>query len=114
MIDKHGPGGDARNETAVTERRREIDVSKPFSLESLLPSLVNGVPLSDSHYVTPKPFGPLINGRDMFEIVATSVYQKAGYTTVNFVDDWRLHLASGDVHCFGNTYRDTTQPWWSK
>ncbi|KAM3497284.1 hypothetical protein MY10362_009361 [Beauveria mimosiformis] len=114
LIDEHGPGGDARNETAVTKRRREIDVSKPFSLESLLPSLVNGLPLSDSHYVAPKPFGPLINGRDMFEILATSAYKEAGYTTVEFVDDWRFHLASGDLHCFSNTYRDASQPWWLK
>ncbi|OAA59372.1 Protein-arginine deiminase [Cordyceps fumosorosea ARSEF 2679] len=108
-------GGDLRNGTQIPRRRRrQVDTSESPEFDSLLPSLVNGVPLSDSHYVAPKPFGPVINGRDMFELVATSVYNKAGFTTVDFVDDWRLHLASGDVHCFTNTYRDASQPWWSE
>lgn len=110
LIDIHGPGGDSANDTTTVERRQS-QPSKPVSLESYLPSLVNGVPLSDSHYLAPKPFGPLIDGRDMFEIVASNVYKKAGFT-VDFHDDWLFHSSSGDLHCMTNTFRDTSTPWW--
>ncbi|EGX88429.1 putative protein-arginine deiminase [Cordyceps militaris CM01] len=115
FVDAHGQGGDSRNETAAAAlRRRQDHGSGPVTLESLLPSLVNGVPLSDAHYLAPKPYGPIFNGHDVFETVAVNQYKKAGFTTVEFLDEWRLHQSSGDLHCFTNTFRDASEPWWSK
>ncbi len=77
-----------------------------------MPSLVNGVPLSDSYYLAPKPFGPVIDGKDIFEEAATAAYKKAGFTTVEYLEEWRIHTAAGDLHCMSNTFRDTSKPWW--
>ncbi|XWW97726.1 hypothetical protein V2A60_005713 [Cordyceps javanica] len=79
---------------------------------SYLPSMVNGVPLSDSHYMAPKPFGPEINGEDIFETAAKNLYQKVGFSRVDFHDTWVFHKAVGDIHCMTNTYRDTSDKWW--
>lgn len=82
------------------------------SHESYLPSMVNGVPLSSSHYMAPKPFGPEINGEDIFETAAKNLYQKVGFSRVDFHDAWIFHKSSGDVHCMTNTFRDASEQWW--
>ncbi|KHN95704.1 Protein-arginine deiminase [Metarhizium album ARSEF 1941] len=112
-IDIHGPGGDSDHDT-TTVQRRQWQPSKPVHFDSYLPSLVNGVPLSYRHVLVPKPFGPLINGHDIFEIVTKSVYKKAGVAIVHFLDGWQFHKYSGDFHCMTNTFRDTSAPWWLK
>ncbi|KAM3518206.1 hypothetical protein MY4038_010152 [Beauveria bassiana] len=99
-------------ETTTTEKRRQADTPEPPEYNSLLPSLVNGVPLSDSHYLAPKPFGAVIDGKDIFEEAATAAYKKAGFTTVHFLEEWILHAAVGDLHCMTNTFRDISEPWW--
>ncbi|KAM3461343.1 hypothetical protein NHJ6243_005127 [Beauveria neobassiana] len=86
---------DKRDEVAAettAEKRRQAATPELPEYNSVLPSLVNGVPLSDSHYLAPKPFGIVIDGKDIFEEAATAAYKKAGFTTVQYLDDWRLHV----------------------
>ncbi|KAK2609000.1 hypothetical protein QQS21_002480 [Conoideocrella luteorostrata] len=97
--------------TAKTVWRRKY-LKDYESFEPYLPSLVNGLPLSDSHYIAPKPHGPIVNGQDVFERRASDTYKKAGFATVDFIDEWMLHQVSGDLHCFTNTFRDSSVPWW--
>ncbi|KAK2599053.1 hypothetical protein QQS21_005520 [Conoideocrella luteorostrata] len=73
-------------------------------LNSAFPSQVNGVPLSDSLFMAPKPWGPVVNGEDVLQKLSADAYSKAGFQ-VDFIDDWELHRGSGDLHCFTNTYR---------
>ncbi|KAM0743565.1 hypothetical protein ACQRIT_001824 [Beauveria bassiana] len=106
---------DEDNEVAAdntTEQRRRADTPKLIRHNSVLPVLVNGVPLSDSYYLAPKPFGTVIDGKDIFEEAATAAYKKAGFTTVDYLEEWRIHSAVGDLHCMTNTFRDISEPWW--
>ncbi|KAM3439507.1 hypothetical protein NHJ13734_003672 [Beauveria thailandica] len=96
----------------TTEQRRQTDASAAVRYTSVLPSLVNGLPLSDSHYLAPKPFGTVIDGKDIFEEAATAAFKKAGFSTVEYLEEWRIHAGVGDLHCLSNTYRDTAEPWW--
>ncbi|KID94146.1 arginine deiminase type-3, partial [Metarhizium majus ARSEF 297] len=80
-------------------------------LNSAFPSQINGVPLSDSVFIAPKPWGPVVDGEDMIEKMSREAYAAAGFD-VDFIDDWELHLGSGDLHCYTNTYRTPTAQWW--
>ncbi|OAQ62763.1 arginine deiminase type-3 [Pochonia chlamydosporia 170] len=80
-------------------------------LNSAFPSQVNGVPLSDSVFIAPKPWGPVVNNEDVIQKLTAEAYSKAGFE-VDFIDEWDLHLASGDLHCFTNTYRSMSAKWW--
>lgn len=76
------------------------------------PGMINGIVLSETDYLSPKPWGPLVDGRDVFEEAAASVYAKAGLA-VTFMDDWNTHHnGGGEIHCGTNTVRQTDQPWW--
>lgn len=90
------------------ERRDDAGV---FPVSSTFPSAINGLVLSDSVYVAPKQFGPVVNGTDIMEEAVKKAYGKIGYT-VDFVDDFPFFRAAGDVHCATNTLRDTSIPWW--
>ncbi|EJP62292.1 uncharacterized protein BBA_08719 [Beauveria bassiana ARSEF 2860] len=96
----------------TTEQRRRAAATKPPRYSSVLPSLVNGVPLSDSHYLAPQPFGTIIDRKYIFQEAATAAFKKAGFTTVDYLEEWRIHSAFGDLHCMSNTFRDISEPWW--
>ncbi|OAR02995.1 hypothetical protein LLEC1_03841 [Akanthomyces lecanii] len=92
-----------------TSEPDEGDQSVP--LNSAFPSQVNGVPLSDSLFMAPKPWGPVVDGEDVIQKMSKDAYSAAGLD-VDFVDDWGLHLVSGDLHCYTNTYRAVSAQWW--
>jgi protein-arginine deiminase len=70
-----------------------------------IPNAVNGVSLNNGVYLTPKQYGPLVNGRDVFEQAVTDVLRNAGLRP-SVVDDFlALHLEAGELHCGTNTYR---------
>ncbi|KAK7712445.1 hypothetical protein SLS64_004829 [Diaporthe eres] len=76
------------------------------------PGMINGVVLSGIDYLSPKPWGPLVDGKDVFEEAAISVYAKAGLN-VTFMYDWNTHhLFMGEIHCGTNTARQADHPWW--
>lgn len=84
----------------------------PLKVRAYYPGMVNGVVLSETDYLSPKPWGPSVDGKDVFEEAAISVYAKAGLT-VTFMDDWDTHhIGWGEIHCGTNTVRQTDQPWW--
>ncbi|GAA0466825.1 hypothetical protein Ade02nite_93370 [Paractinoplanes deccanensis] len=74
------------------------------------PNLINGLVAAGHRYVAPKPYGPLLHGRDVFEDAATSALATIGYR-VTFVDDLTsAHVSEGEIHCSTNTFRDYLRP----
>ncbi len=74
------------------------------------PGTVNELVFGDT-IVMPKPFGPQINGADLFEKdlqdrLGTAVNELGSMGTglsVNFADDWdEYHILAGEVHCGSN------------
>lgn len=77
-----------------------------------VPDAINGVVLSDSYYLAPNPWGPLIDGKDIMAEAITAAYAKVNYT-VHYMDDWySLHLSSSEIHCGSNTWRNADDIWW--
>lgn len=76
------------------------------------PGMVNGVVLTDSMVLTPNPWGPIINGEDIFAAAARDSYSSAGFN-VTFQDDWfSHHVGMGEIHCGSNVWRNADAPWW--
>lgn len=76
------------------------------------PGVVNGVVLSDSFYLSPNPWGPIIDGEDILAAQVVEAYGKANYN-VTFMDNFfSHHIWAGEIHCGSNTWRDTQAPWW--
>lgn len=83
-----------------------------YQVAALYPGTINGVVLSDSQYVAPNPWGPIIDGKDILAAATVAAYAKANYT-VTFMDDWfSHHVGTGEVHCGSNTIRQITAKWW--
>lgn len=80
-------------------------------VKSFFPQSINGLVLG-SEYVAPKPWGPLVNGKDILEEAIMEIYQRANMT-VRFVDDYMSHhVRGGEVHCGTNTLRQMDFAWW--
>jgi protein-arginine deiminase len=77
------------------------------------PGTVNGVYLSDTHFASPDPHGPIIDGKDIFKTQLEEALQPYGIS-VDWVEDWNLyHRLEGEIHCGSNVKRQTTGPkWW--
>jgi protein-arginine deiminase len=78
------------------------------------PGTVNGIYLSDTVYGPPKPHGPKINGKDIFETQLVEAFAPYGIT-VHFIEDWDLyHRLDGEVHCGSNATRQVPDAnyWW--
>ena len=75
--------------------------------------MVNGLYLSDTHFVAPDPHGPEIEGKDPFKDVMSTKLAAVG-VTVHFAEDWDLyHRAMGEIHCGTNATRAVpTAKWW--
>ncbi|KAL7911674.1 hypothetical protein GGI35DRAFT_477378 [Trichoderma velutinum] len=79
---------------------------------ALFPGVLNGVVLSDSQYLSPNPWGPMIDGIDIMAQATDKVYGKAGLN-VTYIDDWYSHHeGGGEVHCGTNTIRIPAKGWW--
>ncbi|MFB8275101.1 protein-arginine deiminase domain-containing protein [Nocardia colli] len=80
---------------------------EPDALVSFYPGAINGVLINASNYIAPRQWGPVVNGRDVFEAAVTDAYRSAG-VSVHYVDDWEtLHVAGGEIHCGTNVLRQT-------
>ncbi|BCS24489.1 protein-arginine deiminase domain-containing protein [Aspergillus puulaauensis] len=83
-----------------------------FQLVSFLPATVNGVVLG-KHYVSPKPWGPVVEGDDIMAKASRQAYARANMS-ISFVDDYLSHhVVGGEVHCGSNTLREADVTWWS-
>jgi hypothetical protein len=85
---------------------------QPNKADALTGDIVNMLVLNKT-CIPPKPFGPVVGGKDLFEEEMRKALKPLGLT-VNFLDDWyEYHVAKGEVHCGTNTLR--AQPnakWW--
>ncbi|KAK8100136.1 hypothetical protein PG999_010510 [Apiospora kogelbergensis] len=89
----------------------ETTLENEYLTASFWPASINGVVVGD-HYITPRPWGPVVAGEDVFAKAVEAAYGKAGMT-VSYVDDFLSHHAGfGDVHCGSNTFRQTDLAWW--
>ncbi|KXX82207.1 Protein-arginine deiminase type-4 [Madurella mycetomatis] len=79
-------------------------------LKAMLPQALNGLVLGRK-YVAPKQWGPVLDGRVIFEEAVKEVYGRAGME-VAWVDDYMSHhVRGGEVHCGTNTLREASE-WW--
>ncbi|UKZ79920.1 hypothetical protein TrVFT333_007683 [Trichoderma virens FT-333] len=79
---------------------------------ALYPGVLNGVVLSDFQYLSPNPWGPVIDGIDIMAQAIDKVYGKAGMDVI-YIDDWYSHHeGGGEVHCGTNTVRLPAYGWW--
>jgi protein-arginine deiminase len=79
---------------------------------AFFPDMVNHLILNGYHII-PKPYGPIINGKDLFEEMMCNALPSS--CQVRFIDDWHsYHELSGEVHCGTNTLREPFDDvrWW--
>jgi len=77
-----------------------------------VPGMVNGIYVADGHFVAPKPHGPVVDGKDIFEQAMIDKLKPLGIT-VHFAEDWEYHAGVGEVHCGTNTRRKIPDTkWW--
>ncbi|PNY25852.1 Protein-arginine deiminase type-1 [Tolypocladium capitatum] len=101
-------GGSTRDRAKILRRQRPGAVR----VAAFYPGTVNGLVLSNTQVLAPKPWGPMVNGTDILAEAVDAAYSKANYTVV-YQDDWfSHHRGGGEVHCGTNTIRDPTTPWW--
>ncbi len=76
-----------------------------------VPGMVN-MQVWDGQLWLPKPFGPRVNGVDVFE---DAVRSALGSANVTFIDNWdTYHRQFGEVHCSSNEQRAirASPKWW--
>lgn len=89
----------------------EIVAGGEKTLVAFSPAAINGIVIG-KHYLCPKPWGPVVEGADVFEKAVLEAYAKAGMG-VSFVDDFLSHhVGLGEIHCGSNTLRETAVKWW--
>ncbi|KAL5333211.1 hypothetical protein BJX70DRAFT_403818 [Aspergillus crustosus] len=82
-----------------------------YEVGAFLPGAINGVVVGH-HYISPNPFGPVVDGVDVIAQAVEAAYARAGMN-VTYVDDYfSHHTSSGEVHCGSNTLRQTDVVWW--
>jgi protein-arginine deiminase len=70
-----------------------------------IPNAVNGLVLNNGVYIAPKPYGPIIGGKDIFAEAISKAFQSTGFQ-VRYVDDLLgAHFSGGEIHCVTNTLR---------
>lgn len=77
------------------------------------PGTVNMLVLDERNVVVPDPFGPIINGKDIFKVQLEESLAKY-QVKIWWIDDWDLyHRNLGEVHCGTNALRATPETkWW--
>lgn len=114
----------AQKEVLIEEvgLRTEDFVGIPFLIEggvgghvAYQPGIVNGISLRPDFFGAPKPFGPVIDGRDIFEVRVEEILGEIG-VQVEWIEAWDVyHVGLGEVHCGSNVERaDPVNPWWTK
>jgi protein-arginine deiminase len=85
----------------------------PYGFLALSPGVVNLLTLN-GHALVPRPYGPVVDGEDLFSRVPRERLEALGLT-VTFVDIWDLYHANwGEVHCGTNVDRTLAEDvaWW--
>jgi len=86
--------------------------SFPNQADALTAGMVNMLVIN-KHCIVPKPFGPVVGGKDLYEEDLKGKLTPLGLT-ISFLDDWyEYHVNLGEVHCGTNTLRTPTMAkWW--
>ncbi|MGA9520049.1 MAG: protein-arginine deiminase family protein [Myxococcaceae bacterium] len=106
-----------RRETGITDAEivRVPFLHQPVDGTSLAyqPGTVNLLSINERNVLAPDPFGPVINGKDIFKAQLEEALAPYGIT-VRWVDDWNLyHRLAGEVHCGTNAARTIpAEKWW--
>jgi protein-arginine deiminase len=80
-------------------------------LASFAPAAINGIVIG-KYYLSPKAWGPVVNGADVIEEGVKAAYRRAG-VGVTFIDNYLSHrVGGGEIHCGSNTLRNTDLKWW--
>ncbi len=96
------------------QQRGLASAARAARTSAYVPGAVNGIVLSRDHYLAPRQWGPVIDGKDIFTEAVTRAYTGAGMK-VAYLDDWNTyHMGMGEVHCGTNTLRDVSMPWWKQ
>jgi protein-arginine deiminase len=91
--------------------RLSLPYPEERQLKGLLPQAINGLVLGNGKYVAPKQWGPVVEGRDIFDEAVEEVYGRVGMR-VAWVDDYMSHhVRGGEVHCGTNALREMGA-WW--
>jgi len=71
-------------------------------------NLVNGLVI-DEHFISPKPFGPVVDGVDILEESCRKALQEAG-VVVHFLDAFEAYSRNaGEIHCGTNAIRQAPE-----
>ncbi|KHN98938.1 arginine deiminase type-3 [Metarhizium album ARSEF 1941] len=84
----------------------------PWPSRSLFPIATDGLAIGEGQYLAPNPWGPLVNGTDIFAEATSKAFAKAGLN-VTYFDNWLFqHEVGGGMHRATNLVRDISQKWW--
>lgn len=84
------------------------------SFGAYVPGAVNGIVVDRKHYLAPRQWGPVADGRDVLQDAVERAYRTAGME-VGHIDDYTSHhIGGGEIHCGTNAVRAVTTPWWAK
>lgn len=77
------------------------------------PGMVNGIWIDPTHFASPDPHGPVIDGKDIMKDVVEKNLAPYG-VKVSWVEDWdTYHRNAGEVHCGSNVFRAIpSAKWW--
>jgi hypothetical protein len=84
----------------------------PDTADAMTGGMVNML-VVNKHCLVPRPFGPEVGGKDLFQEDLSGNLAPLGLT-VEFIDDWyEYHVQLGEVHCGTNTLRTpVVGKWW--
>ena len=87
----------------------ELPVMFDRSGMSVWPNVVNGLVIG-RHIISPKPFGPVVDGHDYLETLCRKILAEAGIE-ISFVDAYDGYSRmAGEVHCGTNAIRRNNHP----
>ena len=88
------------------------DISVPGLADALTAGMVNMLVIN-GHCIFPQPYGPVVNGNDLFQVYFEDKLRLEGLTP-HAIDDWyEYHLNMGEVHCGTSVLRmPNTAKWW--
>ncbi|KAF5552589.1 arginine deiminase type-3 [Fusarium mexicanum] len=93
-------------------KRSELGLSKR-EVRASYPAVINNLVLTGYNTcVAPSPWGPVIDGKDVFVEEIRNTYARVGMK-IRFMDVWESHHeGNGAVHCGTNSIRDMSDEWW--
>ncbi|KAH0601209.1 hypothetical protein MHUMG1_00081 [Metarhizium humberi] len=91
----------------------ELARATPWPSKSLYPTATNGIYFENFQYLSPQPFGPLVDGSDIFVEAIRQAFGKVG-VNVTFFENWVIqHVRDGGIERAVNVERDIFQKWWT-